>query len=403
MAHLENTLIDYSDLDYSYLKNIKLRTGDELYAIEELDTESEIQKLQEEISALDTSIIPFDKWDFVLAFALGLLEVASDFMFSDHNQKNSVAYQMSDPNTNLGKAFGDIHKIINHTGQPLDYQGVNFAGGDHRGKTFAHDVLMLPLAIYMLCSGNFVDGYYEKGHLKRIITSLNQYGNGYSSLSLDEAITAYFLHMLADFFSAKSLPIPGFSILTHFPNESIRGFACDLYKDGLNMCNLAMQGIPVATVESLMWIYTELRCKDSDYSKEQIKNKKEKLLLLSHSIAMAVNIGKVVFTKEITSLNLPMAVRTVYLVWKEVKREIEYNHNLTEKVMISTIKNQLEVGKTLILLDDAIYYTRQIDELILNMQKEFEENNDKRRKSLQNLFSELDHMMSDLKRLNSEE
>ena len=390
------------NMDLSYLKEIELRDGDERHELANIDVDSEIEELQREMSYLVIEDIPFDKWDYIMAFSLGLLEVAGDFLISDHNQTNSIANQMSDPNTELGKAFKDIHKYLDHAGQPLDYQGKGFGGGDHRGRTFAHDILMFPLALYMLKSGKFVDGYFDNGIFSKVITAFNQNGNQYIALSNEEAIIAYFTHMIADFFSAKSLPIPGFSLLTHFPNRDIRKFACELYKDGLNIRNLVMQGVPVATVEAIMWIWLSLRYKDSEYSKEQIKTKREILLLLSHSIATTVNINKVIITQNPTSLNLPMIIRTVHLSWKAIKREVEINHNTIERLEMGNVKNELETAKTLILLDDAIYYTNQIDMLIVDKKNEFDNINQRRKTNITNSVNELSNMLSELKELNDE-
>ena len=335
-----------------------------------------------------------------MAFAVGLLEVAGDFFISDHNNKNSVANKMSDKNSKLASYFEDIHKKLNHSGQPLDYQGPKFGGGDHRGRTFGHDIIMFPLALYMLCSGKFVDGYYEDGAFQFIVTSLNQYGNEYAAMSFDEALIAYFTHMVADFFSTKSLPIPGFSLLSHFPNRDIRKFADELYRDGLNLRNLAMQGVPVAITELFIWMYNSLRYRNSTYSKEAIKNKKEKLLLISHGIALSVNIGKVIITENPTSLNLVMIMRVIKLVWNIIKHELDTNNKAIEKVNRSALKNQLETADTLILLDESIYYTREIDRLIAGMKSEFDEVNEIRNERLDDGYAQLDDMMTELMELN---
>ena len=190
-------------------------------------------------------------------------------------------------------------------------------------------------------------------------------------------------------------------MLTHFPNRDIRKFANDLYRDGLNLRNLAMQGVPVATAELIIWMYNSLRYRSSTYSKEAIKNKKEKLLLISHGIALAVNIGKVIITENPTSLNLVMIMRVIKLVWNIIKHEVETNNRAIEKVSLSTLKNQLETMDTLILLDQSIYYTREIDRVIAEMKSEFDETNQIRNERLNDGFSQLDDMMAELMELNS--
>ncbi|MEK5357917.1 hypothetical protein [Paenibacillus sp. FSL L8-0709] len=399
-------------LDFSFLMNIKPNNNDLRVRVSEMDFVSEIEQLTSDINSMDIRGIPFDKWDYIVAFTIGLLEVAGDFLISDHNQNGSLANKLSDKNSALGEYFQSIHQKIDHSGQPIDFQGrvkledwmnsISFGGGDHRGRTMGHDLLLFPLSIYMLYSGKFIDGGYVDGSFKWIISQVNQKGNAYATLEPGEAVISYFLHMIADFFSAKSLPIPGFSLLTHFPQSDVRKFSQDLYKDGLNIRNLLLQGIPVATTELIIWIYNSLRYKDSTYSKEAIKNKKEKLLLISHGIATAVNIGKVIITKNPTSLNLIMIIRTVQLVWKVIKYEGDIKNKAKEKINLSIIKNQLEVMQTLILLDDALYYTSQIDEFIKKSKDQFQQNYDYRRERLKDSFNDMESMLAQLKEFNKQ-
>lgn len=408
---------DDLNLDFSHLEQIKPYTGDAKYATSGIHFEEEIAKLNEEMSQLDLRSIPFDKWDYIFIFATAIMEIAQDFLISDHNFDKSLAHKDSDfskwlnsihdgkdPETgrmlDKDSVARKIHDFLtkNHSGSPMDYQGPHFGGGNHRGRTFSHDVLMFLLAIYMISQGKFIDGYYEDGKFVKIVTGTNQNGTAYETMGIGQAMIEYVLHMIADFCSAKSLPIPGFSLLTHAPNREIRKMANDLYKDGLNMRNLFMQGVPVATTEIIMWIYTSLKYRQSDYSKDQINNKKEKMLLLTHGVSTAVNIGKVIITKNPTSLNLVMIIRTVHLVWKVMKHEIDVNHKSIKKMNMGILRNKIETAQTLILLDEAIYYTEQIDRLIENMKLEFDQINHKRQVNLHNQFSELDAMLEELKK-----
>lgn len=388
-------------LDFSFLNNVKPYCNDTKLNIDEVDIKNEISKLSNEINHIDIRSIPFDKWDYIVAFTIGILEVAGDFFISDHNNKYSVAYKISDKNNKLGSYFNSIHKKIDHSGQPLDYQGYKFGGGNHRGRTFGHDLIMFPLAIYMLCSGKFIDGYYKNNIYTPIMTTLNQNGNSYSKLSFDKSLIEYLLHMIADFFSAKSLPIPGFSLLSHFDQHDIRKFANNLYEDGLNLRNLAIQGVPVATTEFLIWIYNSLRYKNSDYDRETIENKKYKLLLIAHGIATAVNIGKVIFTKNPTSLNLVMIIRVIRLCWEIIEHNNDLSQRAIKKINLSVLKNKFETMDTLILLDKSLYYTSQINNLIDEMRKSFNEINEKRNVNLKYEFDKLNVMIKEFKNINN--
>lgn len=403
--------MDITKLDYTYLSEIVPYDGDKRDELSTIDIDAEIEALSLDIAKLGTSSIKLDKWDYIVAFALGLLEVASDFMFSDHNVKNSIANQMQDKNTPLGEAFEKIHKLLDHEGQPMDYQGTGFGGGNHRGNTFCHDLLMFPLSLYMLTKGEFIDGTYHKNAFEWVKTALNQNGKEYASLNFGESLIAYFTHMIADFFSTKSLPIPGFSLLTHMPNREIRLFAKRLYSNGFNLRNLVMQGVPVLVVELITWIYTELRHKDSEYTKEQVSAKKDTMLLLSHGIATAVNAGKVIINvlvsptaakkvKALTSINLPMVIRTVTLVWSAVSREIKKNNDRKALIYSSVLKTELEMEKTLILLEECVYYTSEIRRLIAERKQAFDETNERRIDTLNSENAELRSLLEEIKTVN---
>ena len=388
--------------DYSILEKIKPYDGDQKILLSDIDIDKEILMLSQEIQSIDIRSIPWDKWDYIIAFSLAMMEVSANFFISDPAHKSSLASKLSDKNSKLGSYLQQYHEKWDHGMQPLDYQGPGFGGGSHRGKTFGHDLLMFPLSLYMLYTGQFIDGTFTKeGVYNWIVSNTNQHGTLYAGLNASESIIAYFTHMAADFCSAYSLPIPGFSFLTHFPNRDVQAFAMRLYRNGLNVRNLLLQGVPIAITELVMWLYTELKYKDSNYSEEAIRNKREKLLLISHGIATAVNIGKVIITKNPVSLNLIMILRTVKLVWNIVRDEINLTHKAIVKANVGVLKNQYEMLNTLILLDEAIYYTEQMDRLLIELTIDFTKTNELRKSDINEGLNELDQLLLELRSLNS--
>ena len=352
-----------SKLDFSFLNTIKPYENDtkEVLDIKQLD--NEISKLSDEINKIDIKSVPFDKWDFIVVFAVALIEIGADFILG--NPQKGLSKTLSDKNSKLGEFFNKIHETLDHSKQPLDYQGYKFGGGDHRGRTFGHDLLMFPLAIYMLCKGKFIDGYFEDGAFQWVISNFNQFGTKYDGLRLDQAIIAYIIHMFADFFSTKSLPVPGMGILAHFSNRDIRKLAADMYSNGFNLRHTIVQGIPVLTAEILIRIFVSIKYwNNTEYTKNMINNKQNKMLLISHTCATAINIGKVIATKNPTLINLPMILRVIKLAWDVISDEINITHNAIIKVNMGTLKNKLELKKTLILLDKTVYYASEMNRLI---------------------------------------
>lgn len=391
------TSAEGSILDLSALEQITPYPEDIVFKIDGLSAEEYITALTKEMDSIDFDSIPFDKWDYILAFSLALVEATGDFFIGDPGFKHSLANK----NGPFVKWLDQFHDKIGHAGQPLDYQGPDFGGGGHRACTFGHDSLPLArilygaktnendskeikveknsyngilllrdiiscgFAIYQITSGTFVDCVFTKeGAYKWIVTTANQNGTPYESCNVFTAIVKYFSHMIADFCSSMSLPIPGFSLLTHWPDRDIEAFAMKLYKNGMNLRTMALGGIPVGITELIMTMYVHLRYTDSNWSQEAIQHKKEKMLLLTHGITTAVNVGKVILTKNPARLNLILVARTCYLVWKVVTDKMKLTNKAMIKLEMGVVKARIESMQTLILLDRTIYETKQYDHLI---------------------------------------
>lgn len=357
------------------------------FKLDGLSIDEYIDKLNKEMAAINFDTIPFDKWDCIVAFGVSLIEIGLDFFVGDPAFKYSLANK-NGPFVNWMKQF---HK--HSPNSPLDWQGDGLLGnkGEHRAMTFGHDSLPIArllygskvnesdstavkntkkiyngallardiigcgVAVYSIKSGQFIDCIYTKeGAYKWVISSVNQNGLPYESCNGFVAIFKYVTHLLADFCSSASLPIPGFSVLTHWPDRDVEAFALKLYRNGMNMRTLALQSVAVLFTEMVMRIYVHMRYKDSAYTEEQIAHKLNKLLLISHGITAAVNIGKVIITKNPASLNLALLVRTCYLIWKVVEEETRLTNLAIEKLEMGVMRNRLESMRTLILLDQTI-------------------------------------------------
>lgn len=144
------------------LEDIKPYDGDLLFKVDGMSADEYIQKLTEEMNKIEFDTIPFDKWDYIVSFSLALLEVVGDFFIGDPQFKHSLANK----NGSFVKWMDQFHKKLDHSGQPIDFQGkfdsngnlvpwgesaddvLSFGGGSHRGKTFGHDSLPLARLLY---------------------------------------------------------------------------------------------------------------------------------------------------------------------------------------------------------------------------------------------------------------
>ncbi len=126
----------------------------------------------------------------------------------------------------------------------------------------------------------------------------------------------------------------------------------------------------VVITEFVLKVFHRLRYKESEWSKEAQDKKLHLLLLMTHGLATAFNIGKVIITENPVSLNLPMIVRTVSIAFKAIKDQIDYNGRVKTRIMLSQVCVQLEMQKTLIVFNEFLYYTSNYLELCQNVQNE---------------------------------
>jgi len=402
------------------------------FTIDGLSSDEYLQKITEEMNQACIDSIPFDKWDYIISFSLALLEVAGDFFIGDPAFKHSLANK----NGPFVKWLKQFHKHASNS--PLDYQGKGMAWngskGDHRAETLGHDslpikyllgrlvssgksqeddsatktgdvickngllvwdILNAGLAIYSVSSGQFIDFMFTKdGGYKIVIEATTQNGTPYDSCNVFVAFFKWLAHLLADFCSSASLPVPGFSLLTHWPDRDVEAFALKLYRNGMNLRTMALQGIPVAFTEIMMRIYIHCRYKDDNYMEEQLSHKLNKLLLLTHGITTAVNVGKVVITKNPARLNLILITRTCYLVWKVMEGEMRMTNNAVWKLEASVVKNRVESMQTLVLLDRTMYEMNQYDIFIERVRNQTRETLDAERSAQVKFDSSFDEIIN---------
>ena len=384
-------------IDYSLLNRITPFEGDtwqfqdSIIVDEELSRiDAEMASVQMEIDAIPTDSIPFDNYDVITVFATATIEVLMDFLLSDPANKNSFASKCNSNDNPIGKWCNSIHEKLDHSGNPLDFQGrfdqfgnpigygikhkgpnISYGGGNHRGLTNGHDLLRFFDAIRQYHDGVFRDAGFIDGVKIAVESSINQYGNPYVKLTWLQSIWNYVVHMFADFFSNKGLPVPGSSLLSHSNNRELRKFAADMYADGFNLRTELLKGITVLIPELIVRMVSYLRYKESNYSKEA-KKKLHLMLLLTHGVSSLVNVGKVIITENPVSINIPMLLRTVTLAWQCFKDQINFNQRVITKEYWEQYKLQLEGYKTLIIVTDGVYETSNYQRLFLALKAEYD-------------------------------
>ena len=295
----------------------------------DLLSKTELREITEYLDRPMYERLKWDKWDYIISFGVGIIAGILDILVGTPGE--FLQKEMSDKNSWLGKSMENIHKKHDRFGNaPIDYyhnkdnpiygiskdgtvdrQAATFGpAGEHRNYSSGHDIFRFLDAIKQFKDGTFRAAYVKDGIKYFVKSKTTQFGNSYQTLSTKEAIISYLIHICCDFFSSKSLPIPGTSWLRESTNREFRNFSIDMYKEGINLRHLLLQGIPPLMINLVIWIYTKIRYRNIDAPKEAIRQKKIELLALSHSICTGFNIGKVIILENPFMLNLPQIIMT---------------------------------------------------------------------------------------------
>lgn len=217
---------------------------------------------------------------------------------------------------------------------PIDYTGRDFGGPGHRVRSAGHDVGRPFEALSQIRDGQFRGWTWDYG--KR--TLVTQHGlRGSTYVPVDdpvEALVLWLKHLVADFVTSTSLPLPGWSRLYELPYRDVRKMAHDLYlgsrgAPGLNLRSMILsKTFPVITTELLVrvrvhWRAHELR---QDFALLPTEERlRDEMLLAGHVLTGAGVLGKVAWACHtsgplgIRHLNLPVLVQAGWLGWKVVQ------------------------------------------------------------------------------------
>ena len=374
IIRIDNQIKTYDDL-YEKAESSLIARGMD---VDSLDYHSLISQkdLDEIILELNRPLRRREKWvkgDFVAVFIASSIGSLADIILGTRDNKLTGADPRRGFQSDFSKWLNQFHE--HEGGAPIDYQGSGFGGPFHRGLSKGHDVLRFIETIMMFKNGQFVGTRYMDGVPHKITSSVNQYGTPYEQLSTIEAILKYTKHMFADLFSTCSLPFPGSSFLVESNNRQLRKFAADMYQNGFNIKNIMMQSVSTIIIEIILRVYNSVHSVqkykyefelDDDYSnfravrhlfRQESEEKLNEMLLVSHAIATAVNVGKVIINKAPWEINITEIFSVfkygVKVVSNAMERNLEY---------LKLIRNADEIHKCWQQLEQEICY----DDIIVN-------------------------------------
>jgi len=310
-------------------------------SLDELLPPEIIQQIENDFNA-PLNREPWIKWgDYIAVVVAGLSGAVFDLLL------------------NHGVLFNeDIHKSINHKRHPVDFP---IGGGSaHRTIGAGHDLLRFGEARQMLINGKFEAVFRGK----KIFSDTYKYAgeiHKYSNIPEGQATNVLLMHWFADFFSKRSLPVPGLSYLVEQPGR-IADFAIEAYENGFNFRSLLSNISGVLLTKLILTIYLMI----SRYANKVPRwyalsgeTKHHEMFIVAHATNLAVNVGKIVVTQNVFALNVPavMAVirhlipvigdyrrrRSPKVICERNRTILDDNWGVLEKYVIEEIKNEVAI------------------------------------------------------------
>ncbi|MFH5229905.1 hypothetical protein [Antrihabitans spumae] len=180
---------------------------------------------------------------------------------------------------------------------PIDFMGKGFGGRAHRMKSGGHDILRLVSTLRQIVDGEFRGVRWEFG--ERIpVVEVGQFADVDDWM---DAAIALMQHLVADFLTPMSLPVPGMSWLYESDNENIKDFALHAYSglrqgEGWNL-RQATVGPGLTSVITELIIRTHVHADAYQRTGTAVlsdhdQRKHTELRLAAHSLVGAASLGK---------------------------------------------------------------------------------------------------------------
>ena len=273
--------------------------------LEALVTEEELRHLQAHLARPSFDRHRWTKGDYIVCGACALLGLSLELL--------NVAWRAGspiDPDGNIRKWFD---KSFHHHAEnnPIDYQGPGFGGGLHRVRTSGHDLARFFEAVRQCADGEFRGVGWSYGKPFDIISKANQYGKAYPTMDWTAAFVRTSVHLIADFFSTHSIPMPFSSVVYENAPREMRLFVHDLYKGGFNFRHVAIGGLQVLlsylAIEVWLWLQYGFKQRKT----EAVRLKRYEMRLAVMGILTSGNLAGALICQNPFQLNPPVWIATV--------------------------------------------------------------------------------------------
>lgn len=325
------------------MKNLK-HIEDELLRIQELQ-----QKVLLEMDGLTTDRLPWTQADLIAGLLAGAIGVAAD-LTSKLNLTENQASKLIAP-------FKKFDRLNN----PIDKNIPGAFGGDHRIYSQGHDLLRFFSTAQHMMTGSALNYHTDGGQL--IVKGLAE-----GSLNLTEAMAILAVHLLKDVFTARSLPIPGTSIIADFNNYKVPKFLVDGYtSNDLNLKNGLGASLAASAPLFISSVYTSLFYKN--VTPDIKKQKKIEVEILGQLMITAMSSGHAAITQNPLKINYASLLRLCVNSLQLLNGHYTRINNSKLRAELKLLILDLEQSKTLLALETMHMTLDNNEKLYLDLKK----------------------------------
>ena len=304
-------------------------------SIEALFTEEELKENSAAIKALNydyNMIHHLDKYDVTISAAAAILGAVVDIVLVGIPQKGPDGLEAGKLADYVRKKFDEkfspkeMEKLANSKTSKVPFDAQDNRNTEkyveglsayyHRMLSLGHDpILGFVFGVYDIMNGTMTT-IDKSGH---IVCQVMEVYSDRKEKDIVSALIKQIIHFKSDITTSMGLPAPlmGLFNLYQFGSigeeeQTVAEIVQGMYYEGFDFIHFCAQSIPTIIIELVVRIgYAVKRIKEGDNVKDSMpislnREKHPKLatmLFIAHTVATAVNAGKVYFTKNLMAIN----------------------------------------------------------------------------------------------------
>lgn len=344
------------------------------HSLEKLFTASELASIDEELRSLNdeyAAIHRLDGTDVAICVVAGLLAAAVDALLVGVPHATADGLKARPLADFVRERFEqalppeEMEKLAREARAKVPYDAPyskGFVETDveglwpvmHRLYSLGHDpVLGFAVGVLDIMNGSITT--IDKAG--RVVCQQAMRGADYAEVDVFAAICKQFIHLKTDVTTSMGLPAPFMGVfdLMQFGSvgkdgQTVAEIVQGMYYEGYDFIHFCAQSIPVMIVEATVRLCYFLKrtheghpARDSiPFSADHEKHPKlGTMLFMAHSIATAVNAGKVAFTQDPMQVNYPEWVAFAVYSFKQAKWALLTKPDTQYEFVLSTLEAEM--------------------------------------------------------------